>query len=143
MVKRFDPPSADRSKIVRAVLSRTLVPRLRQRGFKGSSANLHRVRGDRLDLFSIQFSQFSQTVFFNLGRVRLADHGDKRRSIIHCHVEQRVRIGAEGWHFHADVSRGGLEPYIESIAEHVAKLIDERGEAWWRSTVLASNEVSL
>jgi hypothetical protein len=143
MVKRFDPPSADRSKIVRAVLSRTLAPWLRQRGFKGSSANLHRVRGDRLDLFSIQFSQFSQTVFFNLGRVRLAHHGDKPRSIIHCPVDQRARIGAEGWHFHADVSGGGLEPYIESIAEHVAKVIDERGETWWRSRVLVSNDVNL
>lgn len=114
---------------MRRALKEVVVPELRVRGFKGSFPNFHRVRPDRIDLLTFQFSQYGPDLYIEVGSCPPADAPiETRRVRIHHAGLYRRRIGPQP---SLDFGAIGQPGAGRLLASQVLGAISLQGETWW------------
>lgn len=120
---------------VRRALKSAVVPVLRARGFKGSFPHFSRIRADRLDLLTFQFSQFGPDLYLEIASCSPSGVTLNDGSVI---PPRKVRT------YHAGLMRRriGREPSMDfgnvdssdaasRFVEQVMSAIEREGERWW------------
>jgi hypothetical protein len=127
-----------------AELKRTVVPVLRELGFRGSMPHLHRVGDDgHVDLLTVQFSGGGGSFVVELGFAdaeRQNVYVGKDTPAPRLRVSQtlgRRRLGAvdgssDFW-FVYEGERPGMSGDPSTLAETVGELINSQAVPWWSS----------
>ena len=128
-------------------LKETVIPFLRQRGFKGSLPHFRRPNPDSIDLLTFQFDRHGGGFVVEIAKC--SPDGYTRHFGTHCSPakvsawdlppDSRYRIqprgdgSADNW-FRYDKSPGFLNRDIYTrLANQVVLLIDTEAEDWWRN----------
>jgi hypothetical protein len=155
-------PDAQRSKLMRRILQQEVIPALRDLGFRGTMPHFNRQRGDRLDLFSIQFSYNGQYFFVNLGRLQLLHDAStdllkptkQQLNLAYCPVDQRTRLtnsvlserlagrarpALPMWDFTAE-SDAQADDLMHRLAHQLREYLPLYADPWWRDEKLKADQ---
>jgi Domain of unknown function (DUF4304) len=128
-------------KEVLAALREHLVPRLRQRGFRGSLPHLRRTRATQIDLLTVQFNRTGGSFIIEIAKcdptgttMHWGEHIPPHKVTAHdLHPKRRHRLGSpapgeDGRWFHFDNGES-LQSVAKSTLGHL-----EEAEIWWNWT---------
>ena len=130
------------------VLKDLVVPRLREMGFRGSLPHLRRIRGDALDLLSVQHFSSGGSLVVEIGKAP-ADgivYGGRHIPAAKLNVTypvERMRLGSDPaggcsdhWFFYGRRSYESMLPaptrgQMEAVASEIVALLRSQAEPWW------------
>jgi len=127
------------------VLRETLVAELRTRGFAGSLPHLRRIRPDRIDLLTVQYSRYGGEFVVELAQCGPAGYNEippNKVTAHHLFSPDRFRLSWRaswrGQWFVFDESRHGrpiseaaIEANCRKAASAAQAAFDRQAEAWW------------
>ena len=135
--------------IMDRALKEIFVPELRARGFAGSLPHFRRIRPDRIDLLTIQYSRYGGEFLVELSQCGpegvTAGHGmeapPSKVTVHHLFSAERYRLshkpGGRGQWFAFDDDRGpapaeaALEAVCAKAATMALEAFAQQGEPWW------------
>ena len=130
---------------IELALKKTLIPILRDMGFKGSLPNFRRIDEGFISLINFQFYSSGGSFCVNLSYA-----GPNRENVGHCppaelnnltvsHTRDRIRLGetqGDNWFSFGTTNygecRGTPEP-LSQIITTIGQLLRDQAEPWWKA----------
>jgi hypothetical protein len=133
------------------VLKDVVVPRIRDMGFRGSLPHFRRIRGDALDLLSVQHFSSGGSLVIELGKAPAEGimYGSRHipaDKLNTTYPVERMRLGSDPtggrsdhWFVYGRRSYESTLPaptrgQMEAVASEIVALLESQAEPWWRAS---------